>query len=359
MSTEPLITTIIPTYRRPHLLQRAIRSVLDQTYPHFKICIYDNASNDETAEVISAMRSRDSRIHYHCHPENIGSQDNFIYGLSHADTPLVHLLSDDDFLLPEFFARATAALGKHPDAAFFSGGLLSANSDGSVRGLLRYGSDLPQAYCPPRLFQLMAPYTRTWTSALFRRTSLDALGGLKKETGYAFPIDLILRSATRYAAVLSDIPSAVFTVHSGSISVEEVSEAFASTLNLAFFDSINRAIDSAAKDNIVTKDDAGEMKAVLRATAEYNFFHGAFGLIARDQIPVAIEASEVLAAHFKRKDLAAVVKAAALDNGLGSILRIAIKGARTARGLWVRRNSTARYPAYSELVRNRMRQLTV
>ena len=44
ISPRPLITTVIPTYRRPHMLQRAIRSVLDQTYPHFKICVYDNAS---------------------------------------------------------------------------------------------------------------------------------------------------------------------------------------------------------------------------------------------------------------------------------------------------------------------------
>jgi hypothetical protein len=341
------------------MLRRAIRSVLDQTYPNFKICIYDNASNDETAAVVSALASRDSRIRYHCHPENIGSQHNFIFGLSQADTPLVHLLSDDDFLLSDFFAQAISALEKHPRAAFFSGGLLSANPDGSVRGLLRYGTDQPQAYRPPRLFQLIAPYTRTWTSALFRRTSLDALGGLKKETGYAFPIDLILRSATRFEAVLSDRPSAVFTVHPGSISVEEVTEAFASTLNLAFFDSVNRAIESAARDNIVTMDDAGEMKAVLRATAEHNLFRGAFGLITRGQLPIAIQASELLASHFKRKDLAAVVKAAALKNGLGSLLRMVVRGAKGARGMWVTRNSTVSYAVYTELVTNRLRQLTM
>ncbi len=48
---RPLITTVIPTYRRPKLLQRAIKSVLNQTYPHFQVCVYDNASGDETAGV--------------------------------------------------------------------------------------------------------------------------------------------------------------------------------------------------------------------------------------------------------------------------------------------------------------------
>src|SRR5208282_4578112 len=149
MPPEPLITTVVPTYRRPAMLQRAIRSVLDQTYPDFRLCVYDNASNDDTAAIVNALASCDSRIRYHCHSENIGAQDNFIFGLSRVVTPLVHLISDDDFLLPGFFAQATSALNKNPSAAFFSGGMLSADPDGRVRGLLCYGSEADQICSPP------------------------------------------------------------------------------------------------------------------------------------------------------------------------------------------------------------------
>src|ERR1700677_685622 len=143
----PLITTIIPTYRRPHMLRRAIRSVLDQTYPHFKICVYDNASSDETADVVNAMASRDPRIHYYCHSENIGAQENFIFGLSRVDTPLFNLLSDDDFLLPEFFFLAASSLQDNPGAGFFFGGVLSADPEGQVLGFPHFGSDAGQV-CP-------------------------------------------------------------------------------------------------------------------------------------------------------------------------------------------------------------------
>jgi glycosyltransferase involved in cell wall biosynthesis len=57
-TTKPLITTIIPTYRRPKLLRRAIKSVLNQTYLHFQVCVYDNASGDETAEVVSELAKK-------------------------------------------------------------------------------------------------------------------------------------------------------------------------------------------------------------------------------------------------------------------------------------------------------------
>ncbi|MEK7713004.1 MAG: glycosyltransferase, partial [Nitrospirota bacterium] len=39
MAVPPLITTIIPTYRRPKLLRRAIKSALNQTYPHLQVCV--------------------------------------------------------------------------------------------------------------------------------------------------------------------------------------------------------------------------------------------------------------------------------------------------------------------------------
>jgi hypothetical protein len=189
--------------------------------------------------------------------------------------------------------------------------------------------------------------------------ALDSLGGLKKETGYSFSIELILRFATRCEAILSDAPYAVFTVHPGSSSVAEASEAFASTLNLAFFYSINGAIDSAANDNIVTQAEADEMKAVLRTTAEQNLFHGAFGLIARDQLSIAVQASEVLEAHFKRRYMAAAINAVAVDNRAGAMLRLVVKSAKAARGLWIGRKRSKRYPAYSQIVRARMAQLSI
>ena len=80
---KPLITTIIPTYRRPNLLRRAIKSVLNQTYPHCQVCVCDNTSGDETANVVAKIAKKDPhpRVKYHCHPENIGAIKNFKYGL--------------------------------------------------------------------------------------------------------------------------------------------------------------------------------------------------------------------------------------------------------------------------------------
>ena len=101
----PLITTIIPTYRRPTLLKRAIESVLQQAYPHFQVWVLDNASGDETAEVVTQLTQQDKRVKYYCHPENVGAFNNFQYGLEQVSTPFFSFLSDDDMLLPDFYQQ--------------------------------------------------------------------------------------------------------------------------------------------------------------------------------------------------------------------------------------------------------------
>ena len=74
--TKPLITTIIPTYQRPKLLRRAIKSVLNQTYPHFQVCVYDNASGDETEAIVQEFIAKDSRIQYFRQEKNWGGAFN-------------------------------------------------------------------------------------------------------------------------------------------------------------------------------------------------------------------------------------------------------------------------------------------
>ena len=52
-----LISVIITTYNREALLERAIRSVIAQTYPAVELVIVDDCSNEQTAQLIERMRA--------------------------------------------------------------------------------------------------------------------------------------------------------------------------------------------------------------------------------------------------------------------------------------------------------------
>lgn len=116
--TDSVITTVIPTFRRPILLKRAIESVLSQSFKHLIVCVYDNASGDETEAIVKAFSERDSRVFYFRNNENIGAQANIIQGLNAVTTPFYSLLSDDDFLLPDFYEQAINAFNMNPTSGF-------------------------------------------------------------------------------------------------------------------------------------------------------------------------------------------------------------------------------------------------
>jgi glycosyltransferase involved in cell wall biosynthesis len=94
VSTDALVTVIIPTRNRAALLARAIRSVQQQTYSNFEIIVIDDASGDDTRETVE--RLGDSRIRYIRHETNRGGSAARNTGISAATGEFIAFLDDDD-----------------------------------------------------------------------------------------------------------------------------------------------------------------------------------------------------------------------------------------------------------------------
>lgn len=223
----PHITTIIPTFRRPRLLRRAIASVLEQDYHHLQVCVYDNNSEDETKSIVHEFSKQDARVKYYCHVENIGSLANFIYGMSRVRTSFFSFLSDDDYLLPNFYRRAIEALNRHPQAMFWAGMSLHVDEQGiiwdaRVRRWSREG-----VFKPPEGFMAMTGgMAPAWTSILFRKEAIDQIGLIDIEVGGPSDLDYCLQLAAHHPYILEKYPAAVFMINSQSFSATQPMSAF-------------------------------------------------------------------------------------------------------------------------------------
>ncbi len=100
----PLVSICIPTYNRASLLKEAIASAIVVDYPNIEIVISDNASTDNTCEVVQAFN--DERIKYYRNETNIGSYRNFRKVLyEHAKGAYAIYLADDDLIIDKFYIR--------------------------------------------------------------------------------------------------------------------------------------------------------------------------------------------------------------------------------------------------------------
>jgi len=118
MKTNPKISIVIPTYKRPHLIGRAIQSVLNQTYQDFEIMIIDDSPNDDTEKVVREFN--DKRIKYIKNEQktNIPAARNQGVRESNQDSKYIAFLDDDDEWLPLFLEKTIKRLEEKNDLAY-------------------------------------------------------------------------------------------------------------------------------------------------------------------------------------------------------------------------------------------------
>jgi glycosyltransferase involved in cell wall biosynthesis len=112
MKNKPTVSIIIPTYNRKLLIGRSVRSVLNQTYRNFELIIVDDASTDNTEEVVSSFN--DERIRYVRHEENRGEAAARNTGIKAAKCNYIAYQDSDDEWFPEKLARQMELLENAP-----------------------------------------------------------------------------------------------------------------------------------------------------------------------------------------------------------------------------------------------------
>lgn len=87
------VSVIIPTYNRGNVIGKTINSVLAQTYGNVEVIIVDDASSDNTEEVVS--RYEDKRIKYYRNTENLGPSGTRNVGIKYAKSEFVAFIDSD------------------------------------------------------------------------------------------------------------------------------------------------------------------------------------------------------------------------------------------------------------------------
>lgn len=111
IANKSLISVIIPTYNRADVVKRAIASVQSQTYQDLEIIVVDDASEDNTVEVIQSIT--DHRLRYICHQTNLGGSEARNTGIKQAQGQYIAFLDSDDVWLTDKLTAQLTAIAPH------------------------------------------------------------------------------------------------------------------------------------------------------------------------------------------------------------------------------------------------------
>ena len=109
---KSLVSIIIPTYNRAHLIGETLDSVLAQTYLNWECIIVDDGSTDDTDKLIAEYIEKDSRIQYHHRPNSKrkGGSACRNYGLQLAKGTYINWFDSDDLMKENFLSLKVETL---------------------------------------------------------------------------------------------------------------------------------------------------------------------------------------------------------------------------------------------------------
>ena len=113
--SHPLVSIVIPSYNQGRFVGEAIQSALDQTWPNTEILVGDDASPDNSWEIISKFSDHIFKIR---HEKNIGFEANTNDLFQRAKGDYLCLICSDDALEPTFIESAMVLYRRRPDLGY-------------------------------------------------------------------------------------------------------------------------------------------------------------------------------------------------------------------------------------------------
>lgn len=109
---EPLISIIIPTYNRAHLIGETLESIIAQSYRNWECIVVDDGSTDGTDAAVTSYCQRDSRIKYFHRPKDHlpGGNGARNYGFEVSQGEYVNWFDSDDIMCEDFLESGISYL---------------------------------------------------------------------------------------------------------------------------------------------------------------------------------------------------------------------------------------------------------
>jgi glycosyltransferase involved in cell wall biosynthesis len=179
----PTITLVMPSFNQASFLEAAIRSVLDQGYPHLEFIVCDGGSTDASVEIIKRYESK--LTSWVSQPDG-GQSAAIASGFARARGELLGWLNSDDILLPGSLMAVAQTHLENPSASLFGGNLLLINSNDQIIRCRRPPSR-------PHWFAQHGLVTVNQPGTFFTKDAYVRTGGLAPELRYVMDTDLFLR----------------------------------------------------------------------------------------------------------------------------------------------------------------------
>lgn len=225
---KPTLAVLMPNYNHARFIGRALEAVVTQSRPPDEFVIVDDASTDDSLDVLTDYAQRHSFVRLLRHETNRGVVAALATLLANATADWVLFVSADDWVLPGFFEQAMALVEQHPQAgiAFGEVCVVSEADDRRLLETRQVKAWQKPLYATPEVFRRdFLQTTPTWFSlthsTIYRRDALSAIGGFRRELGHQSDTVALRTLALRHGACYVPQPCAMWRITEGGSAARE------------------------------------------------------------------------------------------------------------------------------------------
>ncbi|RYL89862.1 glycosyltransferase [Sporolactobacillus sp. THM7-4] len=201
------ISVIIPTYNRGEFTEKAIKSVMAQTYKDYEIIVVDDGSTDDTKERIKAFGDQVRYIYQ----ENKGPSAARNTAIQNAKGKYIAFCDSDDRFLPTKLEEQMKFIKNNPECRFLYTWYYNVNEQGEITKLrkpLTCQSKEHLQYC---LFS--RKFTIRTSTLLVHKSCFDKAGLFHEKYLYSQDWDMWLRLAAYYRGYCLEKPLSEYWLH--------------------------------------------------------------------------------------------------------------------------------------------------
>ncbi|WP_423823595.1 glycosyltransferase [Salinisphaera sp. SPP-AMP-43] len=210
-ASDPTVSVVISTHNRANYLAETFESLFAQTHPVTEIIVVNDASTDETADVLARFSDRITVVNLATNQGKAGALNTII---PEARGEFLWIFDDDDVALPDALARHLALIRAHPDTDFtFSSAYHTSDPESIWNRSAWHANTL--ADIPPEAFliETLRSMNTPMQGMLISRQAVLDIGMFDTDMFRCQDLDLLIRLGAKYRGRQLDSPSFVYREH--------------------------------------------------------------------------------------------------------------------------------------------------
>jgi glycosyltransferase involved in cell wall biosynthesis len=205
------VTVGLPVYNGAKYLNDTLASLCAQSFTDFTLLISDNASTDETPDILAAWAKKDDRIKIIRQSENIGAVRNFDYVLEHAESDWFMFAANGDQWSKNYIEELYACAQKETGKDLIISKIVFRFENEQEHQIIHLPEHIFQKE-HTALFRSLLKYAHgSWIYGLHRKKTLIPAYKIARDFGYVWGWDLVALIPYLLSGRVAGAPDAVFS----------------------------------------------------------------------------------------------------------------------------------------------------